>query len=236
MRQYKIITLILLILPIINFAFALPVAVQETREVCGDAVPEVAITMSAKRGEEDMYFERLSGKPGSDLAGLRALQPEAPDHGSMDPPQTGTSEIQQVSPGLSKSPSEASLDHYLASPGSEASLDHYLASPGSEASLNHYLASPESEASFGSADDSLVSTDPESGPSRSAATPPARGSGQSKMKSFLRKVVASKLKFWRRISGPVSVRDAVNVAQRQLQGLVDTGAYVSASSPESQTF
>jgi hypothetical protein len=223
MRQYKIITLILLILPIINFAFALPVAVQETREVCGDAVPEVAITMSAKRGEEDMYFERLSGKPGSDLAGLRALQPEAPDHGSMDPPQTGTSEIQQVSPGLSKSPSEASLDHYLASPGSEASL-------------NHYLASPESEASFGSADDSLVSTDPESGPSRSAATPPARGSGQSKMKSFLRKVVASKLKFWRRISGPVSVRDAVNVAQRQLQGLVDTGAYVSASSPESQTF
>jgi hypothetical protein len=55
------------------------------------------------------------------------------------------------------------------------------------------------------------------------------------MKSFLKKA-ASKLKFWRRISGPVFVRDAVNAAQREFQGLVDTGAYVSASSPESQMF
>jgi hypothetical protein len=198
MHLYKIIVRILLILPIINFAFALPIAEQETSQVGGGVVPDVAITMSAKRGDETekgMYSERLSGKPDSDIAGLKALQPEPLDHGLIDAPQIGTSEIQQVSPELSKSPSEASLDHYLASPGSEASLSHYLP------------VAPESEASFASTDDHLVSTDPESGSSLSAAS----GSGQSKMKSFLRKV-ASKLKFWRRISGPVSVRDAVNGA------------------------
>jgi hypothetical protein len=118
-----------------------------------------------------------------------------------------------VSPELSKSPSLAS-----------------------SASLNHYLALPEPEASFAPANDHLESTDPESGSSRSAATPPASGSGRSTKKSFLRKVASKlKFKFWRRISGPVSVRDAdaVNAARTELQGLVDrdTGAYVSASFP-----
>jgi hypothetical protein len=47
-------------------------------------------------------------------------------------------------------------------------------------------------------------------------------------KSFLSKMVrVSKPKFWRRISGTGSVRDAVNLAQRKLQGLVDTGARVN---------
>jgi hypothetical protein len=138
-------------------------------------------------------------KPNSDLAGLKAPQPEVPDHGSIDPLQIGTSEIQQVSPELWNSPS-----------------------------LNHYLALPEPEASFAPANDHLESTDPRSGSSPSAAS----GSGRSTKKSFLRKVV-SKLKFWRRISGPVSVRDAVNAARTELQGLVDrdTGAYVTASFP-----
>jgi hypothetical protein len=217
MCQYKIIARILLILPIINFAFALPIAVQETRQVFSEVVPDVAITMSAKRADEmgkqsGMYFERLSGRPDSDLAGLKGLLP-APDHGSMDPPQMGTSEIQQAQPELSKSPSEASLDHYLASPGSDASVD-----------------------------DHPVSTDFELGSSQSAAS--GSGSGQSttsspmekpESKSFLSKVV-SKVKLWRRISGPGSVRDAVNAAQRELRGLVDTEAYVSAFFPESQTF
>jgi hypothetical protein len=88
-----------------------------------------------------MYFERFPGKPESSSA--------APDHGSMDPPQMGTSEIQQ--PELSKSPS----------------LDHYLVSPASDASLDHFLASPESDAS---ADDSLVSADAEWGSSPSASS------------------------------------------------------------------
>jgi hypothetical protein len=224
MRPHKIIARILLILPIIDFAFALPMAVQETRQVSGDVVLDVTITMSAKRADETekgMYFERLSGKPDSDLAGLKALQPEAPDHGSMDSPQTGTSEIQQ--PELFKSPS---FDHYLESPGSDAS----------DASLNHYLWPPVSDGYDASAGE--YSTDSESDSSLSAPS----GSGRSTMsllmeksKSFLSKV-ASKLRLWRRTSGPGSGRDAVSAARRELQGLVDTGAHVSASSPESQTF
>jgi hypothetical protein len=146
MRQYKIIARILLILPIINFAMALPMAVQETRQACGD------ITMSAKRGDEmekwDMNFERLSGKPESSLAahrpsGSARSEPEsddgpinaprqsprsesstAPDHGSMDPqaPQMDTSE---VSLGLLKSPS---LSHYLVptDPESKSFLSNVL--------------------------------------------------------------------------------------------------------------
>ena len=101
MRQYKIIAHILLVLPIINFVFALPIAGQETRQVCGDVVPDVAITISAKRGDEiekGMFFESLSGRLDSHPAGFKGLQPVVPDHGSMDPPQIDTSEIQEVSP------------------------------------------------------------------------------------------------------------------------------------------
>jgi hypothetical protein len=151
-----------------------------------------------------------------------------------------------VSPELSKSPS----------------LDHYLESPESEASLNHYLASdsPESDdASFASTDDSVVAVtgstpDSDSGSTRLTGSSWSTASWSDwstssqaekpKFKSFLRKVLGkvvsklSKLKFWRRISGPVTGRDVVNAARRELQleGLVNTGAYVSASSPESQTF
>jgi hypothetical protein len=297
MRRYKMIARILLILPIINFAFAIPVAVQETRQVDDDGVHDVAITMSAKRDNEmerlwdmyfdrlsskpesagaasrppsgsaqsvsdpgrdtkmaklwDTYFERLSGKPDSSSAAHPSLDPAqsesesnhgsmngdaplqnptsstAPDHGSMDPPQTDKSDIQQVSPELPKSPS---LSHYLESPESDEHLS----------SLDEYLASLESDTPFSSMNDYLASTALKSGSSTSAVS----GSGQSTLsssigkpesKSFLSNVV-SKLKFWRRISGPGSVRDAVNTTRRELQGLVNTGAYVSASSPESQTF
>ena len=168
-----------------------------------------------------MYSERLSGKPDSDLAGLKGLQPEAPDYESMDPSQVGTSEIQQ--PELSKSPS---LDHYLGSPTSDVS----------EASLDHYLAS-ESDASHVSADDYPVSPDPEPGSSASGQPTTSPPVEKPTSKSFLSKVVSkvSKLKFWRRISGPGSVKDAVDVVQRELRGLV-TAVYVSASTPESQTF
>jgi hypothetical protein len=196
MRQYKMIAHIILILPIINFAFALPMATQETCQACGDVKPDVATTMSAKRGDDPwIIFEYLAAKAKAKegQAGPKGVQPEAPDHGSMDPPQMGTSEIQQVSPELSKSPSEVSM--------------------------------PESEASKASAHDYPVSTNSESGAAME----------NPESNSFLREM-ANQLKFWRRTSSPVSVRDAVNAAQRQLQDLVDTGAYVSASSPESQTF
>jgi hypothetical protein len=207
MRQYKIIARILLILPIINFAFAVPV---ETHQVCGDLVPraDVATTMSAKRGDETgetegMYFERLSGKPDSGLAGLKGLLPKAPVQGSVDPLQVGTSEVQQVSPKLSKSPSELSLDHFVTS------------SPASDA--------------YVPAKDHLADSDSGSESSFSFEQPMEK----PKSTSFLSKVV-SKVKFWRRISGPGSVvRAVVNAARREWQGLVGTGAYVSASSPPS---
>jgi hypothetical protein len=222
MRQYKIIARILLILPIINFAFALPV---ETHQVCGDVVPraDVATIMSAKRGDktgekEGMYFERLFGKLDSGLMGLKGLLPEAPVQGSVDPPQVGTSEVQQVSPKLSKSPSDASLDHYLtSSPASDVSLDHYLtSSPASDAFVpaNDYLADSDSGS------ESRFSFEPQM----------EKQMEKPKSTSFLSKIV-SKLRFWRRISGPGSVKAVVNAARRELQGLVGTGAYVSASSP-----
>jgi hypothetical protein len=264
MHQYKIIVRILLILPVIYFVFALPIAVQETRQVCGDAVPDVAITMSAKRGDEmekqlDMYFESLSWKPESSSAthppsGSARSESDhepinghalpqspasstAPKYGSMDLRRMVTSGIQQVSPELSNSPS---FDHYVVSP--EVSPAPELSNPPS---LDHYVGSPEVSPvpEMSKAPLDVVSTS-DSGPSRSAASesdwfwkvwPQME---KPKSKSFLNKVVSklSKLKFWRRISGPGSVRDAVNAARRELQGLVDTRAYVSASSPESQTF
>ena len=204
MRQYKIIARILLILPIINFAFAVPI---ETHQVSSNVVPwaDVATAMSAKRGDETgvkegMYFEWLSGKPESGLVGLKGLLPKAPVQGSVDPPQVGTSDVQQVSPELSKSPSDASLNHYLTS-------------------------SPASDAYF-HANDYLADSDSGSESSFSFEQPVEKPN----FTSFLSKVV-SKLKFWRRISGPGSVRAVVNAARREFQGLVGTGAYVSASSP-----
>ncbi len=193
MRQYKIIARALLTLPIINFAFALPIAVQETPQVSGDVVlPDVAITMSAKRANEmeklrGMYFERLGGKKESDLAGLKGLL---------------------GGPELTKSPS---LDHYLAPQEltKSPSFDHYLA-PQPEQSISPPL------------DHHVVSTDP-------GATSSSMEKAESK--TFLSKVV-SKVKLWRRIPGPGSVRDVVNATQREFQRLVDTGTYVSASSPE----
>lgn len=250
MHQYKIIARILLTLPIINFAFALPL---ETHQVRGDVVPrtDVAITMLAKRAGEitaqgGMYFERLSGKPDSDIAGLNGPLPEAPVQGSMDPSQVDTSKIQHVSsagPELSKSLSEAPSNHYPDSSGSEASLNHYLESSGSEASFNHYLESPGSEASLKhymvspkpivTLKDLLLSSPPRG---KSSASSDDSGymsdfesmkPGKSKSKSLLKSLVGklNKVKFWRRISGTGStgIRDAVNTVQKGLKGLVDTG-------------
>jgi hypothetical protein len=208
MRQYKIIARILLILPIIDFAFALPIAAQETCQLCGDVVPDVAIITSAKRGDEvekqcDMDSDRAEGRCTADedssfpdkLSESDHAPPQsptsstAPDHGSTDPSQMGTSEIQQVWPELTKSPS---LEHYLFVP---VDPKGYLPESGSSVS---------------------------SGPASVDSSSPME---RSKFKNFLSKVF-SKCKFWRRISSPGPVRGVVNVAQREFQGLVDTGVYV----------
>ena len=258
MRQYRMIVNILLILPIINFAFALPIAVQEVRQLRGDVVPNVAITMSTKRDDKKrqlgMYFERLSGNPESDLAGLKGL---LPFDGLHNPPQMGTSEIQQVSSEPSKSPSldhdvvtpellksPTNWEHYILPPevSKSPSMDHYMLPPellGSP-TLEHYMVPPELPKSLPLNDYTMPPTASELGPSLSAAGESGQSTTSSLAekpisKSFLSKAV-SKIKLWRRISSPSFVRDAVNVAQRELQGLVVTGAYVFASSPDSQTF
>jgi hypothetical protein len=56
MRRYDIVSGILLILSIIDFAIAAPISVQEKRQTCVDVVniPKDVITVLGKRGEEDL--------------------------------------------------------------------------------------------------------------------------------------------------------------------------------------
>lgn len=228
MHQYKIKSVIILILPIINFAFALPMAVQETRQLCRNVVPDIAITMLVKRGDEtetqsDVYSELLSGKPSSPAAhppsgsaqsgseqNVGPMSSTTHDHDSNDPSQTDASEIEEASPELTKFPSLS--DYFLESSGSSSSLDH-LASPDSFASAGDYLASPDRVSDAWSTTGS---------PKKEPMS-----------ESFLSKLF-SKIKLWRRISGPGPVGDGVNTVQGEFQGLVDTGVYVSVSNPDSQ--
>ena len=187
MRQHRTIARTLLILPIIGSAFARPVAVREALQVSRDAVPGVAIPMEKRIDKMEalwgMYFERLSGKPESDLEGLKGLLHYGPE--------------------LTKSPS---FDHYLTPELPEPPPTALTKSP----SLDHFLASPE-PSEFPPLDHSAVSTD-----SKEAGSPPTEKPGSESVLSKL----ASKIKFWRRISGPGTVRDAVNAARTELEGLV----------------
>ena len=210
MRHYKIIARVLFILSTITFAFALPIAIQETPQLSSEMVPDVAITMSAKRGHGEA--ETLSGQPESSgsaqsesyhgpMSGHApphgpTLSTE-PDHGSMYSSQMGTSEIQEVKPELMKSPSF----HYLVPPVSAASPElmkspsfHYLAAPDTAASPVPFASKPFSSGSSGYLPSS------EASPSVSVSSTPKE---RPKWKSFLRKVF-SKIKFWRRISGPAA--------------------------------
>jgi hypothetical protein len=93
MRRYHIVSGILLILPIIDFAVAAPVLVQEKRQtrVYVEHTPEDAITILGKRGNEldeltklfplyEDHFaqESPAARPSS------SSPPSGPDHGSTD--------------------------------------------------------------------------------------------------------------------------------------------------------
>ena len=94
MRRYDIVTGILLILSIIDFALAAPVLVQEPHQARVDVVhiPKDAITVLRKRWEEDLEklgegFLKTVGKPAesSDSTLSSSLAPSAgPDHGSTN--------------------------------------------------------------------------------------------------------------------------------------------------------
>jgi hypothetical protein len=93
MRRYDIVSGILLILSIIDFALAAPVLVQEKRQASVDVVhiPKDVITVLEKRGSEEVeklveeYFKAM-GKPAesSDSHASSSSSPPGPDHGSTD--------------------------------------------------------------------------------------------------------------------------------------------------------
>ena len=93
MRQYDIVSGILLILFIIDFAIAAPVLVQEKRQTVADVAhtPNDVVTVLGKRGDDELeklleeYF-RTSGRP-MDMSDAHASSSSAapgPDHGSTD--------------------------------------------------------------------------------------------------------------------------------------------------------
>jgi len=93
MRQYHMVSGILLILSIIDSALAAPLLVQEKRQTCVDAVmlniPKDVITVLAKRGEEEdiaMLAEKYMKKLAKSSASSSSAPPR-PDLWSIDIPQ-----------------------------------------------------------------------------------------------------------------------------------------------------
>jgi hypothetical protein len=93
MRRYDIVSGILLILSIIDFALAAPISAQEKRQTCVDVVniPKDVITVLGKRGEEELAklaeeFAKTWGKPidSSDVHTSSSSAPPGPDHESTD--------------------------------------------------------------------------------------------------------------------------------------------------------
>ncbi len=104
MRRYNIVSRILLILSVIDFALAAPVLVQEKRQAYVDVVhtPGDAITMWGKRGGSEMVWEESIksveawGKPKESPAAppSSSSAPSGPGHGSTNvleaPPPGGS--------------------------------------------------------------------------------------------------------------------------------------------------
>jgi hypothetical protein len=131
MRRYYIVSGILLILPIIDFALAAPVLVQEKRQAGVDVahISEDSIIMLGKRGGEfDEWLEHLNqfenqfAKPKESSAARPSSSspPSGPDHGQMD--------VQQPLPASNPegwSP-VSSPDHALPIPGPSTESYHEL--------------------------------------------------------------------------------------------------------------
>jgi hypothetical protein len=130
MRRYYIISGILLILPVIDFAVAAPVLVQEECQAGVDVmrIPEDAITMLGKRGELPVLLD-LFGNPGeSDFVKLEdSAKPESssaarPSSSSPpSPPADGWTNVKQPLPSIPEEPPPVSSpDHALPSPDNES--------------------------------------------------------------------------------------------------------------------
>jgi len=130
MRPYYIVTGILLILPIIDFAVAAPVSVQEKPQLGVDAVhiPEDAIIM-LKRGDEwKLWLDILR----YDLAKAKGAKPESSSSPPSGPAHGSTGVEQPAPPSVPKEPSPVSSpDHAPPSPGSSGYVPMDLeATPG----------------------------------------------------------------------------------------------------------
>jgi hypothetical protein len=218
MRRYKIAPWILLIISIINVTLGAPVASREIRHACIDVmdVQEDAIPLSQSWD---------SDKPSPTMHPRTSPAPSESDYETApDSPnsfQTATSEFQQASPGKESSTgSESHRTH------DEASSENYLASSeggsGSSRSSSFMFSNlpveqeqepePQSVAGFNPSASGLPTTsslaaEPKSGSQKSFLSKLVSKSKSflSKSKNFLGKL-ASKLKFWRRTSEPVSAR------------------------------
>ena len=121
MRRYDIVSGILLILSIIDFARAAPVLVQEKRQACVDVVhiPKDVRTVLGKRGGEELgnvveeYFKSFE-KPAesSDAHSASSSAPPGPGHGSTDVVQEPgpNPESSTVNQGLKEQSSSSPTD------------------------------------------------------------------------------------------------------------------------------
>jgi hypothetical protein len=128
MRRYDIVSGILLILSIVDFALAAPVLVQEKRQACVDVVPipKDGVPVLGKRGNEELeklaadYFKTW-GEPveSSDAHASSISAPPGPDHGS-------TNVVQAPGPNQASSTANPGL---LMEPSSPSSVQGALGDP-----------------------------------------------------------------------------------------------------------
>jgi hypothetical protein len=141
MRRYDIVSRILLILSIIDFALAAPVPVQEKRQARVDVVhiPRNVITLLWKRGDEELaklaegYFKPLGESFDSSEAHTSSSPaPLGPDHDS-------TNEEQVLAPNPPSSTANLNLLKEPSSPSSTASYGDALSDHGGWQDANDEL-------------------------------------------------------------------------------------------------
>jgi hypothetical protein len=127
---------ILLILPIIDFAVAAPVPVQEKLQVGVDvAHPEDAITMMGKRGdplEEDLYLMLLNELPKPKLSAASSSSSSR-----LPKPADGSTDVERP---LSPIPKEPSLEPNPASSTANTEPLMKSSSPETTSSMEEFLA------------------------------------------------------------------------------------------------
>jgi hypothetical protein len=161
MRRYYIVSGILLIPPIIDFAVAAPVLVQEKRQAGIDVVrtSEDAITMFGKRGDDELneLWLKLFGRPESYFLPKPEESPAAHPSSSSPPsgPADGSMDVEQPPPSIPEEPSPVSgPDHASPSLGNELNElwvklfghpeSRYFPNPGESPGARPSSSSPQS--------------------------------------------------------------------------------------------